>query len=403
MGFWNYTQTGDLTPDDVADWEDCGMNLVLSPDFDPAAHKKEDMLAMLDACERRGIRMILSDKRTNWHGAHADEAGYRARFAAALEDFGAHPAAFGFHIGDEPVEKDVPDCIAAYRIQSEMAPHLTPFLNFNPWHENINILLNARDYTQWLTDFAKASGAKMLCYDCYYQMNPEEDGVERYFRNLKIFSDACAASGVPYWTTLLSVGHFRYRCPTEDDIRWQLSTAAASGCKGILWFFFYERVPFVNYRNPPIDEFGEKTRTYYDLRRQVKRFLNQHAGLLSTLTLDRAYHMGKTYGGFRAFEKGVDPLVSDLTSTDYVPLMLSVFKDADGREYCCVVNLSQTKNTQFKLHIPGEGTRAYRYDFGGGVPLVQARQDSSYRVGGGEIVIGSWLAPGQMEIYRIEP
>ena len=50
-----------------------------------------------------------------------------------------------------------------------------------------------------------------------------------YFTNLREFEAASRRHGIPYWTTLLSVGHFRYRCPREDDMRWQVSTAAAHG------------------------------------------------------------------------------------------------------------------------------------------------------------------------------
>lgn len=403
MGFWNYTQSGQLGPKDVEDWKDCGMNLVLSPEYDSRVHHKEDMLALLDACEERGIQMILCDHRTLWKGASTDEAAYRERFAAALADFGSHPAVYGFHIGDEPKAEDEADCAAAYRIQLEMAPNLVPFLNHFPWHGNINTLMKTTDYRQWLEQFIQKSQTKLLCYDCYSQMNPDEDGIEMYFHNLKVFSQAARNTGVPLWTTLLSVGHFRYRCPSEDDLRWQISTAAASGCKGLLWFFFYERTPYINYRLPPIDEFWEKTSTYYDLRRCVRRFQGQHADLLSQLTLDRIYHVGRAYGGYRLFEKQVDPLVQDLESSDHAPMILSVFRDGEGKEYCCVVNMSQKVNTFFTLSLKGEATKAYRYDFGGGVVQVAAQQDSAFSVGGGVISIGSWLAPGQMEIYRVEP
>lgn len=73
MGFWNYTQSGQLGPKDVEDWKDCGMNLVLSPEYDSRVHHKEDMLALLDACEERGIQMILCDP------PHSMEGGFHRR------------------------------------------------------------------------------------------------------------------------------------------------------------------------------------------------------------------------------------------------------------------------------------------------------------------------------------
>ncbi len=402
MGFWNYTQTGQLGPKDVTDWSDCGMTLTMSPAYDPDRHNKAELLALLDACAEQGIQLIVCDARTHWHGAARDEAGYRARFQAAYDDFGRHPAVFGFHVGDEPRASDRADCIAACRMQRELAPELTPFLNHFPWHSEINLLLETTDYAGWLTEFVRESGSPVLCYDCYSQMNPEDEGIEMYYKNLQVFSSAAKAADVPLWTTLLSVGHFRYRCPSEDELRWQLSTAAASGCQGILWFFFYERIPFINYRLPPIDEFWEKTPTYWALRRCVRRFMEQHAEVLQKLKLQRVYHVGKAYGGYPLFEKNVDPLLKNVQATERVPLVVSFFADDAGREYCCVVNNSQKENTLATLTFAGADTKLYIQNFGRTEALVGVQQDAFYARRDTEIVSGTWLAPGQMELYRIE-
>ena len=77
MGFWNYCRMDQLGVKDVADWEDCSMTLTMTPEFDPACDKKEDLLAMLDECQRKNIRMIVCDKRTRWTGASTDPEGYR--------------------------------------------------------------------------------------------------------------------------------------------------------------------------------------------------------------------------------------------------------------------------------------------------------------------------------------
>ena len=153
MGFWNYTQTGQLGPKDVTDWSDCGMTLTMSPAFNPELHNKADLLALLDACAEKGVRLIVCDTRARWHGAAGDAAAYRARFQTAYEDFGRHPAVFGFHVGDEPRAADEADCVAACRIQQEVAPELTPFLNHFPWHSEINRLLETKDYSSRLPDF----------------------------------------------------------------------------------------------------------------------------------------------------------------------------------------------------------------------------------------------------------
>ena len=96
IGFWNYTKTGDLTPEAVKDWADLGMTFALSPRYTENC-SKQAMLDILDACEERGIGVIVCDDRTGFRGASDDPKASEARFRAAYEDFGKHPAVIGFH------------------------------------------------------------------------------------------------------------------------------------------------------------------------------------------------------------------------------------------------------------------------------------------------------------------
>jgi len=72
-------------------------------------------------------------------------------------------------------------------------------------------------------------GLKMFSYDRYTQLNPGEARVHDYFMNLRLVREAADLAGITPWTTLISVGHFKYCCPGENDLRWQLSTAVVSG------------------------------------------------------------------------------------------------------------------------------------------------------------------------------
>ena len=53
IGFWNYTKTGDLTPDAVKDWAELGMTMANSPEYWEGCDKNA-MLAILDECEKYG-------------------------------------------------------------------------------------------------------------------------------------------------------------------------------------------------------------------------------------------------------------------------------------------------------------------------------------------------------------
>ena len=129
-------------------------------------------------------------------------------------------------------------------------------------------------------------------------MNPGDEGINMYFRNLNRYVGAAERNGVMVWNTLLSCGHFRYRVPDEDDIRWQLSTTVASGCDGILWFLWYGQNLTNNYRGAPIDELGEESATYAAIRRVQLLFHRRYGTLMNRLRHEKTYHFCKAYGGY---------------------------------------------------------------------------------------------------------
>lgn len=309
MGFWNYVRTGDLVPAAAAqDWKALGFNMAMSTEYDCGVNRKEEMLAELDAAEAQGIREILCDRRTRWQTLREQgEAAFRRGVAAVRDDFCSHAAVFGLHIGDEPNKDDFAVAVDAARIVKEMIPGKAAFINFYPadngyWFTDL-MGTDASGYDRKLKSAVTQAGLPVLCYDCYTQCfaYDKESGLHRYFANLNLFRRVAEQTGVPLWTSLLSVGHWKYRVPTEDDFRWQISTAAAHGCKGILWFFVYERLLESSYRNSPIDQWGENAdircavpaephfhetlrgqirRRRPDSRRTLRRLLRRHAGIL---------------------------------------------------------------------------------------------------------------------------
>ncbi len=402
IGFWNYTRTGDLGPEAVKDWADLGMTFAISPEYNEGCDK-DAMLSILDACAERGLRVIVSDARARWWAGDTEEA-CEAAFRAAYEDFGRHPAVIGFHVGDEPTtDERFAAAARACRIQKRIAPSLTPHLNFLPyWKGQEETILKAPTFEDWARRFVAEADLKILCYDCYTQMNPEEAGVHQYFTNLRKFASGAEAAGIDPWTTLLSVGHFRYRVPSEDDLRWQLNTAAASGMKGILWFFVYERVPVSNYRLPPIDEFGERTETFARLSRVNRHFLHQFGNFFLHARHLKTVHTGKSYGDYPLFGAGAeDPVLRDVTCAQGLPAVVGFF-ELDGRRHVAVVNNSVKESGLFVLHVPKDVPVFERFTWDRTyVRLKDASWDAHYAEGEDGITGGDWLAPGQMKVYRI--
>ncbi len=379
---WNYVPVGQIdTVQAVADWQELGLNYPMSFAYDAAKHDKNKLIHCLDECHKRGMKVFIDDRRTDFRTLErVGEEEFRRGVKQAVEDFGAHPATYGFHIGDEPDVKTEEIAIRAIQICNEYAPNLTHFINLLPyWADDPESFFastgtkTADEYGERVSEFIRRSGIKLISYDCYAQCCYFEkeffQGV--YFENLRIFQKAARENGVELYTSLLSVGHWSLRVPTEDDIRWQISTAIASGCVGLVWFFIYERWLDGSFRNPPIDLFWKKTAVYEYLSRQNNTFLTYWGSIFEKCEFVWAKHFGKTYGGYEEFTPDENVREIDF-SVNPSPLLISKFENVDGRTLLVVVNLNRTEPVCPKIQF---GERFNNRQF------------------------NRWFAPGQMRLF----
>lgn len=409
IGFWNHLDLDhDYHADPrrvVVDWADAGMTLAQSPFFDSqnGTHVGK-ILALLDEAQEREVRVILRDARTSWAVLTEEgEVAYRAAVTHAAESFAEHPAVWGFMVGDEPGVDTFEDACRACRIVKAVAPDRTPFLNLLPWFVGVEPRVGYQRWSDYLDAYVERAQAELLSYDCYVQMNPDPQenaaGYEVYFANLREYQAASERHGIPWWTTLLSVGHFRYRCPQEDHLRWQLNTALAHGARGIMWYFFYmvNGHPHVNYRLSPIDEHQERTETYHWLSRVCRTSLNWHMPLLQDLALKHVHHVGRAWGGVPLLPEEGAGMVAGAHGHHGLPLIVSEFVDAEGQTYLMVVNNSQDESELAHLQVRGNDPRLYQLQWAGAETAMPAEES-----GDGSVVVDAWLAPGQAELYRVE-
>lgn len=406
VGFWNYTfmDMRGVGPGCVRDWADAGMNMAMSPEFIDGRDDPRAMLAILDAAAEKGIRVILYDRRgTCWQReAAGDEAAYRRAFAHMFKDFGHHPAVSGFFVGDEPSVEALPAACRAYRIQKEMSPGHSPFLNMDCWHWDTDETIP--DFPAHLDRYIELARPDVLSYDCYSQMQTSRGALEKYYRNLRDFKAAAARHNLPLWVTQLSCSLFHFRHPSDDGFRWQINTALAHGANGLFWFLFYQRYLCDNYRLAPIDEHGERTETFRQLSRANRTFLEWQAPVMRDLVLKRAHHVGQSWAGFPALD-GTGPVRSASASQ---PLIVSFFAAPGGREYACVVNNSQAESTQAEvIFAPGVAARYVNFRYSDEQYALWAATDTAARrarvpacEAGAKVNL--WLAPGQMELFALD-
>jgi len=395
VGFWNYLTLGQhgkhVNAAEVRDWANAGFTVTKGPDFDPKNPQQlKRMKQLLSWAQKHEIKLIVRDPRTGGK-----------ELPKALADFRDHPAVFGFHVCDEPFRVSYKGAFQHSRRLKKAAPELHPFINLGPHEPGNEDFLGFPTYADYVTATAEQGQVDFLCYDCYFQMRPGTSGWDLYFANLRLMREGSWRHGIPFWTTLLSVGHFDYRCPNVDDLRWQFHTAICSGSTGVLWFFYYMRNPHSNYRFSPVDENWEKTQTYNDLRWIQNAFHKRYGDLFLRLVPTRVTFYPEPFGGGEVFSPN-DLLVKVETEHRGSRLLIGEFADLQGRRYVMVVNNSTTDNAHVILTFRDRKTQVHSWDWEGREeegPAHPVRGHERRKTG---YVVGYWLAPGQELVQRVE-
>lgn len=395
---WHYCGFNRSPKQKVEDWHDMGLNIVTAP---VDLNHKEIIREALDLAAGYNMKLILFDPRTGWRTlTKVGEEEYRKGVAEAIADFGSHPGVFGFYIGDEPDAPDAADAFKALRINEEMAPHLTAFLNLLPWFDWIGPRMGTDAYAPYLDRASRESNAKILSYDCYAQMWDDKAKAYRdYFNNLREYYENYKRNGMPFINTVLCIGHFSYRCPSKDDLLWQLTTSVAQGAAGVMWFHIEQSDLHANYRNAPINVLGDRT-TEFGWMREVNCVFNNYVGeIMATLSIDKCYHVGEAYGGMPLFEP-FDNIV-DVKSSE-TPLIVSSFHNEAGERFYVVCNNSPETSTHVSMKVTGEInlTQCVYGNRFAPISLLSDPIGEKMNVPGQSL--GFLLAPGQMALLKEE-
>lgn len=400
IGCWTYFPLKRAYPGMVKDWHDLGLNNPLTPAF-AEGDDKQAMLRILDECASYGMEVFLWDARALWSTLTKEgEAAYRRKVSEVIADFGGHPAVKGFYIGDEPDAPDAADAFAAARICRELAPNLNHFLNLLPWFDWIGPRIGSDAYAPYLDRAVTEGRVKLLAYDCYTQMWEGDKGFDVYFDNLREHSEAARRNGVDFCPTLLSMGHYEYRCPSFDDFRWQLSTAAAFGAKSAYWFYIHQTDFHANYRRPAINFWNERTPEYGWLSDVNRQFQLMFGSELMRLHIEDVGFTVKAYGGCELF-KPCDRILG-VDNDKNLNLLFNRFSDDNGGKYAVLVNADTKENCTANIHL-AKDAKLYRRSCRGEYEPVNAITDAvgQQAYGANASTASLILAPGQMELLRI--
>lgn len=381
FGFWNYIESGVFGKEAVQDWQDLHCNLPMSFDFDHTRHDKRQMLDILDECEKRNMKLIIRDKRTRFRTLdRVGEAAFVQGVRKAYEDFGTHPATFGFFVGDEPRPDQNDLYIRTVQLVMENAPSLIPFGNLVPYWgggSDYDMLVGApeEEHTRLVDEYLQQSHVPLLGYDqytqCLNEAHNQQVGINSYFLVLDKYWELSQKYGIPFYPTLLACGHWAFRTPTEDDIRWQIYTALAHGARGILWFHLYQYGAGSSFVNMPLCGPDRVRTPVFDMiSRQQYIFDCFYRDIFDRLELTAVYHVGHIYDPRKRF--CADDVLLDVNGKFSYPTIISYYRETEGgQRWMSVVNAHQRLANQIKLTY----------------------QDGK--------VESFWLAPGEMKLIKL--
>ena len=155
------------------------------------------------------------------------------------------------------------------------------------------------------------------------------------------------------YVSLLAIGHYSYREPSEYDIRWQINVATAMGAKGIVWFYFHQHSKDSGYFNPPF--LGERayiTPMYGRIQRQQYLFNERYKEMFDNVDIDRYYFVGDDYGDLNFKPNKEFVYRFDIRNKNSLALIsFAHYKNNLKHKVVIVVNANQFHGNAFSIYF----------------------------------------------------
>lgn len=211
-----------------------------------------------------------------------------------------------------------------------------------------------------LEDYINTVHPDFLLYNVYSQLMAEdfekEQGMVNFYYQLYMYYEISREKGIPLWASPMSISCWSFREPKKNDFKWQLNVLAAHGVKGFVWYHLQETDAACGQSSSCgiLDCFGEKTYMYDWLKHENKVFMKSIASKLDGFELEDVYHYMFRQSNFKAFEFVRDDVIEDVRSKYHRHLIISKFKDDNGRIRIMITNGSQDQNGHFEIKFRGE-------------------------------------------------
>src|SRR4051794_7252685 len=337
ISYWCGPPSGGNYDAQYAEVAECNFTHAMFPNNGASPEQNK---AILDACEKHGLKYIPHDGRILAYGP--GDPKFAPNLDAIIADYAKHPAMAGYFMGDEPGPGAFPQFGAINQYLLKKDPTHFPVINLLPNYVDEKYL--GMTYEDYISKFCSTVKPKLVCYDHYALF----DGVERdiYFANMEIVRRHALKCNAAMGFIFQCTPHGTYRDPSETDLRWQVNTGLAYGCKALLYFTYFTPTDAdSNFHNGILDAKGKRT-PHFAMAKAINGELKNLSSTLIRLTSTAVYHTAPVPSGCIALPGDAPILVKEGG-----PLVLGFFKHDDGSQWAIIVNRDLHKPTATMLRF----------------------------------------------------
>jgi hypothetical protein len=324
ISYWAGPPSGGNYDQQYAEVAECNFTHAMFP---VNGGNPEQNKAILDACEKHGLKYIPYDGRVLAHGP--GDPQFASNLDAIIADYSNHPALAGYFLTDEPGPGAFPLLGAVNQYLLKKDPKHLPVINLLPNYVDEKYI--GMKYDQYVEQFCEKVRPRLVCYDHYALF----EGVERpgYFANMETIRRNALKYDAAMGFIFQCTPHGTYRDPSETDLRWQVNTGLAYGCKALLYFTYFTPTDAEsNFHNGILDAKGKRT-PHFGMAKAINAELKNLSSTLVRLTSTAVYHTAQVPAGCTKL-----PNDATVQAKSDVPLVLGFFRHDDGSQWILIVN-----------------------------------------------------------------
>jgi hypothetical protein len=263
-----------------------------------------------------------------------------------------HPALAGYHLGDEPNIKKIPELGAwGKKIQTVDNAHFC-YANLFPNFADSN-QLGTKSYERYVDEYIKELPLQFISFD-YYPVFKDHLAVS-WYQNLEQVAGAAKKSGLPFWAFALTTNYDEDHVTPQTlaAMRLQVYSDLAYGAQGIEYFTYWSATavdaPSVeDQRGAPISAAGKRS-VVYDRVKLMSREINDLSGVFIGSKVLSVRHTGLGRIPVGTIRLTTLPKAIKVLDTNGAPALVSVLENGLN-SFVIIVNKDYINSIKYTLY-----------------------------------------------------